>query len=174
MSIVVIAYPELKKKDYDKIQDLRSKYDTLYYDIVNPHFTIVFPVININKKELVPEIEEKCRDMKPIDFCLRCAVLNKDSFNDYWHIFLVPDEGFSDIVKLHDRLYSGKLKNELFLAIQYIPHLGIGNSTNANECKKLVDELNAMNFEICGKIKTLTIAEYKDDKINEIKTIELE
>ncbi|NMC60815.1 MAG: 2'-5' RNA ligase family protein [Candidatus Methanofastidiosa archaeon] len=174
MSIVVIAYPELKKKDHDKIQDYRSKYDILYYDVVGPHFTIVFPVFNLNKKEIVPEIEQKCKGMKPIDFCLRCAVINKDSFNDYWHVFLVPDEGFSKIVKLHDKLYSAKLKDELFLAIQYLPHLGIGNSTNANECKKLVDELNSKEFEICGSIKSITIAEYTEDKIEEIKTIKLE
>ncbi len=173
MSMIVIAYPELKKKDHQKIQDLRSKYDTLYYDVIGPHFTIVFPVFNLNKKEVISEVEELSKGQKEINFCLRCAVLNKDSFNDYWHVFLVPDEGFSDIAKLHDRLYSDKLKNELFLAIQYTPHLGVGNSTNANECKKLVDELNSKDFEICGKIKALTIAEYKEDKIEEIKTIEL-
>ncbi|MEN6379524.1 MAG: 2'-5' RNA ligase family protein [Methanofastidiosum sp.] len=173
MPLLVIGYPELKKKDYEWIQDLRNKYDLLYYDIVKPHFTFVFPVFNLNKKELTSEIKGKCKGLEEINFCLRCAVLNKDSFNDYWHVFLVPDEGFSNITKIHDKFYSGKLKDEYFLAIQFIPHLGVGNSTNANECKKLVDELNEKNFEIHGKIKKLTIVNYEDKKIEDIETIEL-
>ncbi|HII94392.1 MAG TPA: 2'-5' RNA ligase family protein [Candidatus Methanofastidiosum sp.] len=74
---------------------------------------------------------------------------------------------------MHDKFYSGKLKDELFLAIQFIPHLGVGNSTNANECKKLVDELNEKNFEIHGKIKKLTIVNYEDKKVEDIETIDL-
>ena len=173
MSLLVIAYPEIKKKNYDWIQDLRNKYDMLYYDVVKPHFTFVFPVFNLNKKELTHEIKEKSKGLKEIDFYLRCAVLNKDAFNDYWHVFLVPDEGFSSITKIHDKFYSGKLKDEHFLAIQFIPHLGVGNSTNANECKKLVDELNEKNFEIHGKIKKLTIVKYEDKKVEDIETIDL-
>ncbi len=174
MSLLVIAYPELKKKDHDWIQDLRNKYDVLYYDVVKPHFTFVFPVFTLKKKELISEIKEKSKGLKEIEFCLRSAVLNKDSFNDYWHVFLVPDEGFSNIIKIHDKFYSGKLKDELFLAIQFTPHLGVGNSTNANECKKLVDELNKKNFEIHGRIKNLTIVNYEDKKVEDIETFELE
>ncbi|NYT14003.1 MAG: 2'-5' RNA ligase family protein [Candidatus Methanofastidiosa archaeon] len=174
MSFLVIAYPELKKKDYNWIQELRSKNDELYYDAVKPHFTLVFPVFYLNQKQLISEIKEKSKDLKQVDFCLRCAVLNKDAFNDYWHAFLVPDEGFSGITKFHDKFYSGKLKDEHFLAIQYLPHIGVGNSINANECKKLVDELNEMNFEVFGKIKNLTIIRYEEKKVEDIETIELD
>ena len=174
MSHLVVAYPELKKKDYSWIQELRSKYDILYYDIINPHFTFIFPVFYLDKKELISEVKEKSRGLNIINFSLRCAIINKDSFNDYWHIFLVPDEGYSDITKAHDKFYSGKLKDELFLAIPYIPHIGIGNSTNANDCKILVDELNERNFEIKGKIKNLSIISIIEKKVEDIETIELE
>jgi len=174
MSHLVIAYPELKKKDYSWIQELRSKYDLLYYDIINPHFKFIFPVFYLDKKELISEVKEKSRGLKIINFSLRCAIINKDPFNDYWHIFFVPDEGYSDITKAHDKLYSGKLKDELFLAIPYIPHIGIGNSTNANDCKILVDELNERNFEIKGKIKNLSIISLIEKKVEDIETIELE
>jgi hypothetical protein len=173
MSFLVIAYPDLKKKDFNWIQELRNKHDELYHDVVKPHFTIVFPVFYLNQKQLISEIKEKSKGLKQIDFCLRSALLNKDAFNDYWHVFLVPDEGFSSITKIHDKFYSDKLKDEHFLAIQYVPHMGVGNSIDANECKKLVDELNEMNFEICGKIKNLTIISYVEKKVEDIETIEL-
>ena len=60
------------------------------------------------------------------------------------------------------------------MAIPYIPHIGIGNSTNANDCKILVDELNERNFEIKGKIKNLSIISIIEKKVEDIETIELE
>ena len=62
MSHLVIAYPELKKKDYSWIQELRSKYDLLYYDIINPHFKFIFPVFYLDKKELISEVKENLGD----------------------------------------------------------------------------------------------------------------
>lgn len=174
MSLLVIAYPEIKKKDYEFIQDFRSKYDILHYESIDPHFTFISSVFNLNKEELILETKKKSKNFKMFNFCLRCAILNKNPFNDYWHVFLVPDEGFGDIIKIHDKLYSERLKDELFLAIPFIPHLEVGNSTNPNTCKKLVDDLNSKNLEIKGKIKKLTIISYKSKKLEEIETIELD
>ena len=49
MSLLVLSYPEIEKKHYDWIQTLRKDNDELYYNVVEPHFTIVFPVSNFNK-----------------------------------------------------------------------------------------------------------------------------
>ncbi len=46
MALLVVAYPELSKSDYDRIQAFRQMHDPLYYDVVEPHFTIVFPVLD--------------------------------------------------------------------------------------------------------------------------------
>ncbi len=174
MTLMVIAYPEIKKKDHEWIQDLRNKHDTLHYESIDPHFTIISSVFNLNKEEMKLETKKKSKRFNCFDFCLRCAVVNKNPFNDYWHVFLVPDEGFSEIIKIHDKLYSGKLKDELFLAIPFIPHLEVANSTNPNECKKLVDDLNSKNLEIYGKIKKLTVVNYKSEILEEIQSIELD
>lgn len=48
MALLVLAYPELSKNDYDWIQDFRRKHDELYYKIVEPHFTIVFPTFGFS------------------------------------------------------------------------------------------------------------------------------
>ena len=87
---------------------------------------------------------------KRIKFISKCTVIVKDSFSEFTDLFLVPDEGYSDIVKLHDKLYSGILKNNLRFDIPYIPHIGIGGSTNPVECKSIADELNKSNFSING------------------------
>jgi hypothetical protein len=85
----------------------------------------------------------------------------------------VPDEGYSEIVKLHDKLYDGPLAPELRLDIPFIPHIGIGNAIDPFACKKLADELNRKAFEIDGRIETLDVTWYEENKVETLERIEL-
>lgn len=169
MAYLVIAYPEIGNSDFNLLQDYRKKNDELFYSVVEPHFTLVFPVFNMTENAFRTEIRKKVEGSRGFDFVLRCATINKDAFSDYYHTFLVPDEGYSNTVKLHDKLYGGELKDNLRLDIDFIPHLGVGNSKDKIACKKMVDQWNANDFEIRGTISELTIVSY--DGLN-IKTLE--
>lgn len=173
MAYLVISYPELTQSDFDLIQTYRKENDPLYYNVVNPHFTIVFPVFNKSKDEFVSEVRKQLTGLSKFDFVLRCATINKDAFSDYFHLLLVPDEGYSRIVKLHDRLYSGDFKDNLRLDIDYIPHMGIGNSLDKFKCKEMVDFWNSQSFEIRGTIKKMDVIEYDSNSVMTIDEIEL-
>jgi len=173
MAYLVLAYPELRHEDFKLIQDYRKSNDELYFKIVNPHFTIVFPVFDVSQDEFINEIKQNSKDINKFDFTIRCATINKDAFNDYFHAFLVPDEGYSKFVKLHDVLYSDKLKGNLRLDLDFVPHIGIGNSKNKFSCKEMVDEWNRKEFSISGKIKYLTIVNYENDTVTKLHEIEL-
>ncbi len=169
MSLLVLSYPDISEKDFEWIQKIRKEHDELYYKVAAPHFTIVFPVFNMEPDLFIKNIKNMAENIKAFDFTMRCAVIVKDSFNEYSHVFLVPDEGYSHIVKLHDRLYTGLLLPELRLDIPFIPHVGAGNSISPETCKSLADRLNQENFAIMGTIKDLDIVEYNN---NTVKTIE--
>ena len=173
VSCLVLSYPVLSDPDFETIQRFRKDNDELYYSIVDPHFTLVFPVYDMEEIGFVNEIKQKTKETKRFDFTLRCATISKDAFNDYYHVFLVPDEGFSSIVKLHDELYSGLLFNQLRLDIDFIPHIGIGNSKDKLKCKKLVDEWNSTPFAIHGQVNQLTIVKFTDNKIIDLEEIRL-
>lgn len=173
MAYLVVAFPELNKTDFDIIQTYREHNDTLYFNLVEPHFTIVFPVMDISESQFVEEVQYQTAGINKFNFTIRCATINKDSFSSYYHTFLVPDEGFSKFVRLHDKMYSDKLINNLRLDIDYIPHIGIGNSNDKFVCKKMVDHWNSKDFSISGKISSLTILEYKNDILTKIKKLEL-
>jgi 2'-5' RNA ligase len=174
LAYLVLAYPEVRDEDFKQIQDYRKNNDELYFKVVNPHFTIVFPVFDVLKDDFVNEVKEKSKEIKKFNFTIRCATINKDAFNDYFHAFLVPDEGYSRFVKLHDILYSDKLKNNLRLDIDFVPHIGIGNSKDKFLVKKMVDEWNQKEFSISGKVNYLTIVNYENDKVTKIQEIELQ
>lgn len=168
MAYLVLAYPELSNEDWNRIQNYRKDHDALFYEVVQPHFTLVFPLTDLPEKVFIDEIKQLSASFKKIDFTLRCATINKDAFSDYYHTFLVPDEGYSKIVKLHDQLYRGKLKNHCRLDIDYIPHIGIGNSKDASVCKEMVDQWNSREFSITGKINQLTIVKYENKTVTKI------
>ncbi|OZG75455.1 hypothetical protein BTA51_03525 [Hahella sp. CCB-MM4] len=169
MSLVVLAYPELSHTDNEWIEEFRLQHDELHADVVSAHFTMVFPVSGIEKSAFIDHVQRNLAGIESISFVLRCATLMKDAFSDYNHVFLVPDEGYSHIVKLHDRFYTGLLAEALRLDIPYIPHIGIANSTDAQKCKSLADAVNAKDFAINGTIGEVEVVEYIDRTIHPIQ-----
>jgi len=174
MSLLVIAYPQLEKKDYEWIQSFRAKFDERYFNIVEPHFTFVFPLFNTEEKILIEHVQKNAKKFKEFYFALRCAQMVKDSFSDLTDVFLIPEEGYRIFVKLHDALYTGLLEKELRLDIPFIPHLGIANSKDAVKCKKLADEINTKNPEIIGAVNKLEIVSFEKNLVKTIKTIHLD
>ena len=158
MAYLVLAYPELTNENFDRIQSYRKDNDELFFNVVNPHFTIVFPVFDISEEEFTKEVKDKSANSVKFDFIIRCATINK---------------GYSRIVKLHDKLYSDKLKENLRLDLDFVPHIGIGNSQDRYKCKKMVDEWNKKEFELRGTISRLTIVRYEDDVVTTIEEIKL-
>lgn len=173
MALGVLAYPRLEKKDYKTIQEFRKDNDELYYSIVEPHFAFLFPISNINKMQFIKEVSNKAKEFQPFDFEIRCATINKDSFIDYFHLLLVPDKGYSNIVKIHDKLYSGLFLEELRLDIDFIPHMGIANSRDKFKVKKWVDSWNREDFIIKGTIDMLTVVDFTKNILSDIKEIKL-
>jgi hypothetical protein len=104
MSLLALTYPSINEKDYQWIQEFREENDELYYGVMKPHFTLVFAVFNQRPETFIQEIKRRAADHGEIDFTLRCAIMDKDAFTPYWYVYLVPDEGCSQIIKLHDKL----------------------------------------------------------------------
>jgi 2'-5' RNA ligase len=170
--LAVVAYPRLEHKDSQWIENYRQEND-VYYDLINAHYTLVFPVSEFEINEFIQEIKKQASGIARILFEVKCAIRNNDLTSDLWHVLLVPDKGFSQVVRLHDKLYSGKLKNLERLDLDFIPHIGIANSKEPLECKSMVDEINNMNIQINGEINQLDIITHKSNIISTIDTINL-
>jgi 2'-5' RNA ligase len=173
MALLVLAYPEMSAVDYGRIQAFRKRHDGLYYHAVELHITLVFPTFDWEAELFVAETAKQLSGFRPFDFCLRCAVLNKDAFNDYYHTFLVPDEGYSRVVKLHDKLYADKLFPHRALHVDFVPHIGIGNSRDPHRCLEMIDSWNKDEFSIRGRIAALDVVRYEDDTVQTIQRLAL-
>jgi 2'-5' RNA ligase len=171
--LVVIAYPELSPRDYARIQEIRAGHDELYFKLVEPHITLVFPTEALDEKQLVSHVRAAASSTAAVDFVLRCATVWDDAHQPYWHVFLIPEEGFSAVVHLHDRLYRSALASELRLDIPFVPHMGIATSRDPHACKTLADLINSDGVAIPGRIKRLEVAALETDRVRTIEKVEL-
>lgn len=104
---MVVDYPTVSREDFDWVQSIRAEHDELYYEVADPHLAFVFPVFDFDRERFLERVKGYTRGVERISFVCRCAAVVKDATNEYAHVFLVPDEGHSEIIKLHDRLYEG-------------------------------------------------------------------
>jgi 2'-5' RNA ligase len=169
--LLVVSYPIIIDRHFTWIQDLREQYDKLNFQVIDPHFTLVFPVANIEPETFIHHVKQSIDNIQPFEFVIRCATISGDAFSKYTHVFLVPDRGYSNIIKLHDRLYTGILAAELRLDLVFIPHIGIANSLNARKCKQLADRLNSQEFEIDGKVNKLDLIWEENNRVDTIEEI---
>jgi hypothetical protein len=172
-ALLVLAYPILLEKDKLWLDSYRQKHDKLFYGIVEPHFSIVFPTFNIPYSDFILEIETKAKYVNKFNFIFRCAMMNHDKLSEYNHIFLSPDEGNSNIVKMHDIFYSGILSQTQRLDIDFFSHIAIGNEKDINKCKKLVDQLNSENISINGTIDSVDIITFGNSIVENVKKISI-
>jgi 2'-5' RNA ligase len=173
LSLLVIAYPEIEQRNYDWIESLRIKYDQAHYNIVRPHFTLVFPAEGIAENDLIDHVEACVTTVPPIPFVLRSASTIYDQFTDRWLVLLIPDEGNGRLSRLHDSLYTGILADKWLMKIPYIPHVTVATLADCRECMRLAAEVNREGVEIAGRITAVEIMSYQKEALGPIKKVSL-
>ena len=171
MQLFTVSYPRLDAQDNEFIRHYRREHDIPYRDVVDHHFTLVFRIDDIEVDAYTAHVHAVAARQRPIEFVCRYAMLVNDHDNDDYYAFLVPNQGYSEISLLHDRLYSGEFAPHRRLDIPYIPHIGIATLPDARQIKTLCDELNARGLCIQGTLDSLTICEYDGRRINDLETV---
>ncbi len=166
----LVHFPEINGS---KINYFRQKYDP--YLIIDPHFTLIFPIPDtIDKEKLIKHIQKVIKTQKP--FCIHISGLEKSW--DNW-LFLVLKEGKSEMIRIHDKLYTGVLQKFLRKDIEYIPHIAIGLFTKKGAgydlknpehvsfdeltYKKAFREARLSNFDYISMVNKLSLVEVDDD-----------
>jgi len=139
------------------IEGFRSVHDARQHSIVGAHFTMAFGCAAVELDVYTSHVANVAASSPPIAFSCKYAMLGADDEDDTAYVFLVPDQGYSEISLLHDRLYTGPLQANLRLDLPYIPHITIGSLRSRIEAKALCDELNHQGLSIDGRLNTLSV-----------------
>jgi hypothetical protein len=155
-AIEVIAKPAFSKSELDWLVRVRVARAN---SPGPPWFTLVFPGSGSSTKEVVQHIEATCAFTSRIRFCLRSAIIVPDVNMSWFHVFLVPDEGFGAIIRLHDRLHVGPLESCLRPETPYIPHLTVATVKELDVARRTKAALNAQDLAIAGRIDQIEVQE---------------
>ncbi|QEW06629.1 2'-5' RNA ligase family protein [Nitrincola iocasae] len=171
-SLYTVAYLEVSEMQMNWMQELRRKHDP-HYTVVDPHFTLAFAVRGVEQGVYLDHIATIASETRPISFHCKYAMLGADNIDDTAYVFLVPDEGYSDLSLLHDRLYRGVLEPFHRLEFPYIPHISIAGMKDFKRAKRLCDELNSRGVHVHGQLASITTGFLKDGKFCHVQTFEL-
>jgi hypothetical protein len=173
MSILVLAYPEIEAGGFDLIQEFRSHHDQLYFKVVDPHFTLLFPVFDFSAEQVLEEVKRVAKGSEKFSFSKLKAISHKDELSELSYVFLVPEIGYGNIVNLHDALYGKILAAELKKEIPYIPHVSIASSQEQERCIELATDWNNRKIEIEGIIGSMSVVNYENNTVEILHTVNL-
>lgn len=109
------------KIEYSQINEIRNKFDA-NSKFIDPHIAVVFPVDSaIGEENLISHISSAVKKINP--FPTTISGLEKSW--DYY-LYLTVQEGRENIVRLHDKLYTGILEKYWFKSVPFTPHITLG------------------------------------------------
>lgn len=172
-TLYTLAYLSLSEADMSFIERFRHEHDVRYRDVVAPHFTMVFGCGAVGEVEYRQHVEAVAEASAALRFSCRYAMLGSDDQDQTAYVFLVPDEGYSGLSLLHDRLYTGVLSSHLRLDIPFIPHIAIGTLEDRRVAKQLCDDLNHRGIGIHGSVGALTVGALENGKVEDLASFQL-
>jgi len=159
-ALEVVAKPIFAKSDTEWLTKARAEYA---HSPGPPVFRLVFPGAEFSADDVLTHVAATCAVTSPIKFCLRSAVIVPEPGAGSYHVFLVPDEGFGAIIRLHDRLHVGPLAGCLRPEVPYIPHLTVASVKEFNAARRIKAKLNGYDLGIDGRVDALEIHERGGD-----------
>src|SRR5579862_9910980 len=154
-ALEVVAKPEFGKAELDWLTHLRQR---RAHSAGAPAFTLVFPGAE-SAKEVIKQATTACAATSRIRFCLRSAMIVPEHKMGMFHVFLVPDEGFGAIIRLHERLHNGPLACCLRPDTPYIPHVTVASMQAFDAARQTMAVLNAKDLAIAGRIDEIEVHE---------------
>jgi 2'-5' RNA ligase len=173
MKHLVIAYPKLSEAGLRRIEESRMKYDPLYLT-VRPHFTLIFPLENTTDKEFTDRILTRLAGSTTIHFTLDRATAHQDLMDDSYCLFLVPEEGATELTRLYHSLNDDLITGRQGVSIPFLPHITIGRTRDKNACDAMALEWNLASGTLKGLIDSVDIVRYENGKVISLVNIPLQ
>lgn len=173
MHISIIAIPDFLPDDVEYIQSLRARHDQYAGAFGAPYLTVVFPVGIAAAPPVIEHVRCVAGALAAFSFSLRCALPVYERASGRTSVYLVPERGFSAMVRVHDLLYCGPLRSALQLDVPFIPHLRVAQFDDAARAKKLADRLNDEGVSLLGTVASLQVIEVDGERFEPLARFEL-
>lgn len=170
----LIAQPKQPSAIESFVTEIRQQFPTLQHSEIAPHFTLFFLTLEgLTLEAWEAHLAKVTVGHRVINFAIRCALVMPEANSEKYHVFLVPDEGLSQLVKLHDEIYTDQLAAKLRPDIPFIPHITVGYSTDVQLARKAAQAINNQNVVLRGVLDTLELLQDSGSGFQMTYTIKL-
>lgn len=153
-TLEVIARPHFDKADLAWLTDIRSRRAG---SRGAPYFTLVFNVAEMPAAAFAEHVRAHVKALPAIRFRLRSALVVPEPAVRRFHVFLIPDEGFAAILRLHDALHTGPIRAALRRDSPYLPHITVATTSDYEAARNLATALNNGGIDITGHIDAVQV-----------------
>lgn len=153
----IVIFPQFGS-DTELIQNIRQQYDPLASKIA-PHITLVFPFKSeISSSALHQHIKIRLNKFKPFKISLQGISQVQENY-----LFLNVVDGREQIVKIHNLIYSGILKQFLSKRHHYQPHITVGRFDNSSVIETAMDRLKSFDYKFKTEVNKISTEIILDD-----------
>jgi 2'-5' RNA ligase len=138
---------------------------------VGAHFTLVFPA-EPDRAALLDAAGAAGAEVGPIAFTLDLADAVLDIDGGSPHVFLLPGEGFDEIMALHARLHRGALEGLLDPMRPFAPHMTVAAGLGLEESARLAEEWE-QRLPISGVIWSIEVIEVFPESVSSLAKFNL-
>lgn len=172
-SLYTLAFPHWSEPDRAFVEQLRREHEPRFSDRVAAHFTLAFGCTGVPEADYRAHVRQVAQAAPPLAFCFRWAMLGADALDETAYAYLVPDEGFSALSRLHAALYRGPLAPFLRLDIPFVPHITVCSTPLPAEAKALCDALNRRGLQVAGEVRELSVCRLVEGRIERLEALPL-
>lgn len=151
----IMIFP--KFENINVINEIRKKYDPLA-DHVSPHITLVFPFESSIETDVLKEhMISILSGRKKFNIILGGFTMTR-SYGNY--LFLNVIRGTEEIIRIHNDLYTGILKNYYPKWLQegnFLPHMTVGNMEDEKVFLEAADKIKGINETFETKVEEISI-----------------
>jgi 2'-5' RNA ligase len=159
--LFTIAQPIWDSCAVEGIEAFRAAHDP-QYGLLAAHFTVAFGM-DVELPAWRAHVQKVAASRLPFRFVLRHAMLFALD-KERAHVFLVPDEGASQVARLYGALHMGGWAKHRRLDIPYIPHITVAVAGRVDQAQAWVEEWNNQPFEWAGQVDALSIGKLRDGR----------
>lgn len=153
MTYALVHYPAI---DIHAIQRFRQRHDP-QYNLIAPHITVLFPVPDrLGEQALVGHIQQVLRGWQPFEIGLQGVQLSTDQY-----IYLLVQAGREPLLRLHDEIYTGVVREYLRVDLPYIPHVTLGL---ANQVQCILDEAMQLGIQARCRLDNLHLVKVNNER----------
>lgn len=168
-----ICLPQLSENGHAEIQAWRFSHDPVHANLICPHVTLIFPTDALPESDFIGHVGLIARAFSRRTVCFRSALPYREPRSELSFLYLVPDEGFGWLNRLHERLYSGPLGSALDPIRPYIPHITIGRLKTFQEAHALSECVNSKENRFCGLVSSIEIVRAESSGVRRIHSEQL-